>query len=358
MHTALMALAGCGANDIVANWRKNPLEAWRRLQIRCDPTTGGRKRNLLRTIISSGWSLLELQARIERWESYVSRYENKLKDKLDDEIKLAGLEALVPELEKNLILNSNRLRTFDDVRLEVVTYVEAKFGLRIRDSKPSETDPMDVDAVNSLSSGKGRGSSSPPDGCLKCGGAHGQRDCNAHKSTGKQSYGKGKQCKSWSKIEDKGRVKITRENPKGNPKEPKVRTKVPKARTKGKTSKAGLSGLENSKWERSSDIQKSAQVCSTDTSWNDGWNFDEWHDGWSSDEWNDEWSSVGWHEGWEQTYDTSASSFSLGGLDASSSPKRFEWVNMNLDTGPSEHIPIEFWSRMSGRWKNLSDFQW
>ena len=80
----------------------------------------------------------------------MSRYEKKLKDKLDDEIKLAGLEALVPEeLEKHLILKN--------ARLEVVTYVEAKFGLRIRDSKPSDTssrgnsDPMDVDAVNSLS---------------------------------------------------------------------------------------------------------------------------------------------------------------------------------------------------------------
>ena len=41
-------------------------------------------------------SLLELQAEIERWESFVSRYEKKLMDKLDDEIKLAGLEALVP----------------------------------------------------------------------------------------------------------------------------------------------------------------------------------------------------------------------------------------------------------------------
>ena len=48
------------------------------------------------------------------------------------------------ELEKHLILNSNRLRTFEDARLEVVTYVEAKFGLR-------HSDPMDVDAVNALS---------------------------------------------------------------------------------------------------------------------------------------------------------------------------------------------------------------
>ena len=74
------------------------------------------------------------------------------------------------ELEKRLILNSNRLRTVEDARPEVMTYVEAKFGSRIRDSKPSDTgarghsDPMDVDAVNSLSSGKGKGSSSPRDG--------------------------------------------------------------------------------------------------------------------------------------------------------------------------------------------------
>ena len=96
-----------------------------------------------------------------------------MKDKLDDEIKLAGLEALVPEeLEKRLILNSNRLRTFEDARLEVVTYVETKFGLGIRDSKPSDTgsrghsDPVDVDAVNSISSSEGKGSSSPRDDCL------------------------------------------------------------------------------------------------------------------------------------------------------------------------------------------------
>ena len=148
----------CEANDTVANSRKNPLEAWRRLQKRYDPAGGGRKRNILRTIISPGrCSLLELQAGIERWESYVSRCEKKMKDKLDDEIKLVGLGSLVPEeLEKHLILKSNRLRTFEDARLEVVTYVEAKFCLRICDSKPSDTgsrrhsDPMDFEKVNSL----------------------------------------------------------------------------------------------------------------------------------------------------------------------------------------------------------------
>ena len=59
----------------------------------------------------------------------------------------------------------------------------------------------------------------------------------------------------------------------------------------------------------------------------------------------DDWSSVGWHEGWEQTYDTSASSFSLGGLDlgATSSPKRFAWVKMNLNTRAAVNtLPFDF----------------
>ena len=70
----------------------------------------------------------EVQAGIERWDSYVSRCEKQLKDKLDDE---------------------------KDARLEIMTHVEAKFGLRIRDSKPSDAvsrgqvDLMDDDAVNS-----------------------------------------------------------------------------------------------------------------------------------------------------------------------------------------------------------------
>ena len=58
---------------------------------------------------------------------------------------------------------------------------------------------MDFDAVNplSLSSGTGKGSSSPRDGCFKCGGALFLNETATDvKSTGKQSFGKGKQSKS------------------------------------------------------------------------------------------------------------------------------------------------------------------
>ena len=165
--------------------------------------------------------------------------------------------------------------------------------------------------------------------------------CTQKKSTGKQLSGKGKQSKSWSTSEGKGKSK---END-GKSKETKSANQGAKGLHKGKTSKAGLLGLDNSKSEASSYIQESAWTCTTDTFWNDGWVGHDWNDGWSFGEWNDDWSSVGWHEGWEQTYDTSASSFSLGGLDVSAtgSPKRFEWVKMNLDTGTAVNtFPVNF----------------
>ena len=94
------------------------------------------------------------------------------------------------------------------------------------------------------------------------------------------------------------RVKRTKENP-----------QVPKARTRAKHRKLVSQVLK-------SETQESAQTCPTDNSWiHDGRGPDDWNDGWNGDDWNDDWRSVGWHESWEQTYDTSASSFSLGAFD-------------------------------------------
>ena len=73
MHETLVTRTSQEANDIVANSRKNPLESRRRVHERYDPSGGGRKRNILRTIISPGrCSLRELQAVIERWETFCS----------------------------------------------------------------------------------------------------------------------------------------------------------------------------------------------------------------------------------------------------------------------------------------------
>ena len=61
----------------------------------------------------------------------MSCYEKTLKERLGDEIKFAGLEALVSEeFEKHLILNSNRLRIVEDARLENVRMREGEIGLQ------------------------------------------------------------------------------------------------------------------------------------------------------------------------------------------------------------------------------------
>ena len=99
----------------------------------------------------------------------------------------------------------------------------------------------------------------------------------------------GKQSKSWSKSEEKGKSKESKGKSKGKSKRTKSVNQAAKGFHKGKTSKTGLSGLENSKSETSSETQELGHGCTTDTSWNDGWNGDERKDGWSFDEWNDDW---------------------------------------------------------------------
>ena len=167
------------------------------------------------------------------------------------------------ELEKLLILNSNRLRTFVNAHLEIVTFVEAKLGLRIRDSKPSETgarglaDPKDVDATNSPASGTGKGSSNPPDGGFQCGGAHVQRDCHVHVTPRTGNGKKSSRASHGPRVLTKVRARNIREadNPEENPLVPKVR----KSSYKGKTSNTGSSGLE--KTSRNRDKFTDTRIC-------------------------------------------------------------------------------------------------
>ena len=174
------------------------------------------------------------------------RFEKRLKDKLDDDIKFGGLEALVleelekhlkfeslvlEELEKHLILNSDRLRTFEDARLEVVTCVEAKFGFGIRDSKPSDTgarehsDPMNVDAINSLSRlAKEQGHRVRVMGVLSA-VEHNINETAMHaKVQASNRLAKANRAShAPTRARAKGRVKKTKENTKENLKEPEVR---------------------------------------------------------------------------------------------------------------------------------------
>ena len=137
------------------------------------------------------------------------------------------------ELEKHLILNSNRLRTFDDARLEIVPYVEAKFGLRIRDSKPSDTglrEHSEVGAVNSLLSAEGKVSSVSRVGCFISATEHifnetamQARTPASNRQAKATRASHGPRVSFQSQAEEK--VKKTMENPK-DPKVPKAQAKT------------------------------------------------------------------------------------------------------------------------------------
>ena len=167
----------------------------------------------------------------------MSCYEKKLKDKVGDEIKLAGLEALVPEeLEKHLILNSIRLRTVEGCAAGNRDISGGEVWLRIRNSKPSDTgsrghcDPIDVAVVNSLSLSllaKEKGSLSPRDSRFKC-REHIFIETAMHaKATASNHKAKANRASSGPRVRAKERLKIARGSSMEGPKEPKV----PKVRT-------------------------------------------------------------------------------------------------------------------------------
>ena len=192
-----------------------------------------------------------------------------------------------------MILNSNRFRTFEDARLKIVTYVEAKFGLRISDSKPSDTgsrghsEPMDVDAVNSMSSDKGKDHRIHEMGVFLSAVDHIVNETAMHaQALATNRLARANRASHGPRVRAKERVKRTRENPKESPKG----TKGAKGLQKGKTLKTGLSGLEKLEIR---DKFRISGIC-TDVSHlqflvSCGW----------SREWNDDWNLVGWHEGWE-----------------------------------------------------------
>ena len=113
------------------------------------------------------------------------------------------------ELEKHLILNSNRLRTFEDARLEVVTYVEAKFGLRSIVSRLAKEKGHQVRVI-----------------CVLSAVEHIFDETAMHART----QASNRLARHGPRVRAKVRVKRSRDNPKENPKEPKV----PKARTRAK----------------------------------------------------------------------------------------------------------------------------
>ena len=163
------------------------------------------------------------------------------------------------------------------------------------------------------------------------------------------------------RVRANARVKKSRENPKEDPDQPQVRTKVPKAhvRVKHRTLVSQVLKTRNRRqarklrnFHRHVPLTFFGTMVGTVTNGTvagvlmNGMMFGVLLDG----------TKVG-----NKRMTLPQAHFLLGlDVSATSSLERFEWVKMNLDSGAgvNKHIPIEFWSRRSKRWKILSDCQW
>ena len=238
--------------DIVMNSGGCGLEAWRRLNKRFDPSTGGRKRALLSAILSPSRSKMDdLPSSLERLLDTMRLYERR-KDAsgsrtvLPEDIKVNTIERLVPaELERHLVLNRDRFKTFESMITEIQSYVEHATGNRIKvynsqapgDPHGRQDDPMDISSFakskgKGKKGGKGKGNGDKKT-CFNCGKTgHVKADCwapggggsrpkdgkDGKGNAGKQK-GKGKGGKP-GKGKDKGKKGVNNVEQQGDNQEP------------------------------------------------------------------------------------------------------------------------------------------
>jgi len=124
--------------NIVHNCDKCGLEAWRKLHRRCDPMTGGRRRNMLRAIMTPARvKLEEVGNALQVWEEMVERYERRgtLRGEppLAEDIKCSAVEGMMPEeLERHLQMNAARLQKYQEMRQEILMFFESRAGRSLR----------------------------------------------------------------------------------------------------------------------------------------------------------------------------------------------------------------------------------
>ena len=199
LHDVLLMVTEREPFDLVLNSTCG-FEAWRRLSRRFDPTTGGRKRALLNSILSPNRTKLEeLPQAMEKLLDSIRLYERRrdstgARTTISEDIKISVIERLVPaELERHLVLNRDRYVSFNDILGEIQSYVEHQTGSKIKvfnsqgrvDPHSRPDDPMDVGFFGKGKKGKGKGGSKggkPGDKksetCFNCGKpGHRKADC-------------------------------------------------------------------------------------------------------------------------------------------------------------------------------------
>ena len=153
---ALISLTEGEALEIVKNTSRGShfgLEAMRRLLCKYDPQNPQANSALLKKVLHpSQCSLDKLREGLESWENLKRKYEDRRKKPLEDDICRSCLQQMCPnKLQDHLDLQASRLTTYDQVKAEVLAYLE---NVETRKEAKSEAVPMDVD---SLAKGKGKG---------------------------------------------------------------------------------------------------------------------------------------------------------------------------------------------------------
>ena len=188
------------ADDIVNNTAPGQgLEAYRKLNLRFDPATAGRKRNIVAAITSPQKAKIEdLSGAIVRWEEQVRHYENRRNpagdlNKLDDELKVGIIQSMCHDtLNQHLTMNAARLATYVAVRQEISSYIEARIGLRLptREGDRDRGGPAPMD-VGSLHKGHSKGKGKGKKGKSGKGGGDGRAPANS------QFQGECRNCGKW-----------------------------------------------------------------------------------------------------------------------------------------------------------------
>ena len=94
----------------------------------------------------------KLREGLESWENLKRKYEDRRKKTLEDDICRSCLQQICPnKLQDHLGLQASRLTTYDQVKAEVLAYLE---HVETRKEAKSRAVPLDV---NSLAKGKGKG---------------------------------------------------------------------------------------------------------------------------------------------------------------------------------------------------------
>ena len=136
------------------------LETYRKLYETFHPRVASRYVGSLSPILSTRLSSGDLEAELETFDKTVRRYESESGKHIDDELLLGivvnGLQDT--SMRDHVIRNSSRLRTYQDVRTELL---EISRTIRVLSQMPF---PMDIGAAPFKKGGKGKGKNPSKDG--------------------------------------------------------------------------------------------------------------------------------------------------------------------------------------------------